>query len=571
MSKSGKSRRLARRSPAHFDHRVSQRLLAMPQTDCLILGFYDYSFSEYVSMLKVMGADSGAFQDLSLAFVEVGGRPLRALDLLTELRREAGLGNEIYHNADFLWPVVAYLTTYLRRSGLNADYVNLPHLETERLRRKIAEGTRAVAITTTLYVSPHPILALVEMIRSLSSDVKIIVGGPYIANQMHTANRSDLCSLFDYLGADIYVTCAEGEKTLTRVLRAMIDGEPLDSVSNLAFRNSSDNFTFTMDAPESNALQENIIDYAPFFEDSPSEFLSIRTAKSCPFACAFCGFPERAGDYRYLDVASVEKQLNLIRDLGRVTTITFLDDTFNVPKGRFKEVLRMMIRNRYDFRWNCFYRSDHGDEETIDLMGRAGCEGVFLGVESGSDRMLSLMNKAARRRNYAEAIPRLHAAGISTYASLIIGFPGETDETVRETIDFLEESAPEYFRAQLWYADPVTPVWKKREEFQIQGVGFDWIHHTMSARRACEWIERMFLSVENSMWLPQFGFEQWSTFYLARKGMSRAQIRNFVGAFNGMIKHRLLTRESNPPQELMERARQYARFETGNAKATTMA
>jgi hypothetical protein len=142
---------------------------------------------------------------------------------------------------------------------------------------------------------------------------------------------------------------------------------------------------------------------------------------------------------------------------------------------------------------------------------------------------------------------------------------------VRETIDFLEESAPEYFRAQLWYADPVTPVWKKREEFQIQGVGFDWIHHTMSARRACEWIERMFLSVENSMWLPQFGFEQWSTFYLARKGMSRAQIRNFVGAFNGMIKHRLLTRESNPPQELMERARQYARFETGNAKATTMA
>ena len=93
----------------------------------------------------------------------------------------------------------------------------------------------------------------------------------------------------------------------------------------------------------------------------------------------------------------MEQELNAIREIGTVTTLTFIDDMFNVPKARFKEMLRMMIDNQYGFKWNCFYRSDHGDEEAIELMGKAGCEGVFLGVESGSDAMLEKMNKTARR------------------------------------------------------------------------------------------------------------------------------------------------------------------------------
>jgi Radical SAM superfamily/Condensation domain len=205
----------------------------------------------------------------------------------------------------------------------------------------------------------------------------------------------------------------------------------------------------------------------------------------------------------------------------------------------------MMIRNRYDFKWNCFYRCDHGDEEAIELMGRAGCEGVFLGVESGSDSMLELMNKSARRSDYIKAMPLLKAAGISTYASLIIGFPGETFETVQETIDFLEESKPDFYRAQLWYADPVTPIWEKREEFAITGSAFNWSHRTMDSDTACDLIDRTFLCVENSTWLPQFGFEQWSTFYLMRRGMTMEQIRDFLSLFNACIKERLLSPSVN--------------------------
>jgi hypothetical protein len=221
--------------------------------------------------------------------------------------------------------------------------------------------------------------------------------------------------------------------------------------------------------------------------------------------------------------------------------------------------MRMMIRKEYGFRWTIFYRSDHGDPETIELMAASGCEGVFLGIESGSDAMLKLMNKTSRRAHYMDAIPRLRRAGISTHASLIIGFPGETAATVQETITLLNESPPDFFRAQLWYCDPVTPIWKRRAELGIEGSAFNWSHHTMAAADACAIVDELFRSRRESVWLPQNGFEMWSLFYLQRLGMSLAQIKDFLRAFNGLVADGLDGRGAGPSPEtlgvLADRAR----------------
>jgi anaerobic magnesium-protoporphyrin IX monomethyl ester cyclase len=543
----------------------------MSVTDCLILGFYDYSFADYVSMMRSMGESSGAYRDLALAFVEHEGRPQRALDILTHFFYE-GRPQPVrpFNNADFLWPVVTYLTTYLQRRGFAVDHVNLPHFETGELRRKLQTGeVRTVAITTTLYVSPHAILELVALVRRSNPETRIVVGGPYISNQVGTMPRSDLSRLLTYLGADVYVLCQEGEATLAALVAAVREGRELAAVANLAYLAGAE-IVYTATAPESNPLAGNLVDYSLFSPRERGEFVTTRTAKSCPFTCSFCGFPERAGEYSYLGVGDVERELDAIRDCGGVSTVTIIDDTYNVPKARFKEILRMMIRNRYGFKWNCFYRADHGDEEAIELMAAAGCEGVFLGVESGSDAMLLRMNKKSRREHYLRAIPRLNAAGISTYASLIVGFPGETDATVRETIDLVEEARPEFYRAQLWYADPVTPIWKERERYGVTGVGFNWAHDTMDCHRACDWIDTMFLQIAGSTWLPQFGFEQWSTFYLQRRGMGREQLRTFLASFNALVKHRLVSFGESPAPELVETLRlscQFDRPESAAARA----
>lgn len=534
--------------------------MSADMTDCLLIGFNDYDFGKTVQAIRGNDESSGAYRDLNLAFIQAGGKELRAMDILNEVN---ATGDKPYHNADFLWPVILYLGSYLARRGFSFDYVNLFHLEKEKLRRKLAAGgIRSVAITTTLYVAPQPIIEIVSFVRECDKDVKIIVGGPYIASQAAMMDGDSLRQLFAYLDGDFYVIGAEGEAALVEILKVLRGEGGFETVRNIAYR-GGDGFVLTEREIEENPLEENPVDYALFPREEIGEFLSIRTAKSCPFSCAFCGFSERAGKYKYLDLAMVEKELDAVRDIGTVTTLTFLDDTFNVPKQRFRDILRMMIDKRYGFRWNSFYRADHGDEETIRMMKEAGCEGVFLGIESGSDAMLKAMNKTSRRKNYMEAIRHFREHGIVTHANLLVGFPGETMETVEETVSLIEEARPDFFRAQLWYCDPITPIWKQRDEFGIRDFAFNWSHDTMDFRTASQLVDRMFLSVRNSIWLPQQGFELWSIFYLQRKGFSLAQIKGYVRAFNDAIREKLLFPDiGDPSPQLIENLHRWGRAQS---------
>lgn len=505
--------------------------------DCLIIGYNDYDFPALVDMVRGMGVSSGAFRDLDLAFVTIDGQPIRALDFFNTIHAVDSRGDRRkYHNMELLWPTITYLGSYLARRGFTFDYVNLFREEQDLFRQKLAEHPRSVAITTTLYVSPHPIIEIVEFIREHAPETTIIVGGPFVANHARQMDQAQLSQVFDVVGGDIYINSSEGEEALVHVLEAMRAGSAPRGVANVIYRDES-GFVFNDSAVEYSALDENMVDYGLFGD--VGEFLSLRTAKSCPFSCSFCGFPARAGRYTYLPVDLVERELDDIARKGTVTSLTFLDDTFNVPKGRFKQVLRMMIRKGYGFKWNSFYRSDHGDDETIELMAEAGCEGVFLGVESGSDRQLERMNKSARRHNYMRAIPRLRNAGIATHANLIIGFPGETEETVDETRGLLEEARPDFFRAQLWYADPITPIWSRREEFEIQGSMFKWDHATMDSDMAADLVDDLFKNVQGSTWLPQNGFELWSVFYLKRRGMDLDAVKRFLAAYDAAIAEKL--------------------------------
>ena len=510
-------------------------------TDCLILGYYESSFSDHLDRLRSRGDRSSGYRGLNLTYVDFEGRPYRSMDLLNRFYFEGRKGSRLpFHNTDFIWPTIFYLGTYLARRGFTFDYVNSVHFNAESLRSKLEnDDIVIVAITTTLYVWQQPIVELISFIRAHNVRVKIVVGGPYISVLPDLLSPEALDWEFRALGADYYVLSNEGEQTLANVLQACKSGGDLDRVPNLAYRKPDGSYVRTPSRPESNPLDENMVDYSLFPKNEIGQFVTIRTAKSCPFQCAFCNFPQRGGAYTYLPVELVEKELDALNEIGTVTTVTFIDDTLNVPKPRFRDILRLMIRKKYGFRWNSFYRCDQGDEETIKLMAEAGCEGVFLGVESGSDEMLARMNKTSRRKHYAQAIPQLQNAGISVHANFIIGFPGETEHTVRETISLIEEAQPDFYRAHLWHAGPDTPVWKRKDEFRLSGGIFDWSHYTMDHRTASDLVDDLFLNIRNSVWLPRDSFEQWSTFYLQRHGMTMDRIKAFLRNFNAAVAQKL--------------------------------
>jgi radical SAM PhpK family P-methyltransferase len=510
-------------------------------TDCLIIGHNDLDFKKIVKLLKAFGEDSGDYKNRRLSFIDYDNKAMRALDMINYFT----YGSEYesvphnYYNADFLQPAVAVLGSYLNRFGnLNIDYVNTFHREKVLLAQKLQnDNILAVAITTTFYVTAEPIIEIVKHIRKLNKQCAIILGGPYVASIANN-DEATINEVFEYLGADYYIVSSEGEKSLLALIKALKELKDLSTVPNLYFR-SGEFFRYSFKEPEKNELQENMVMWH-LFKPYLNEFASIRTAKSCPFSCAFCGFPARLGKYVYYDIKFLEEELDKLKEMG-VTTISYIDDTFNVPKARFKEILKMKIARKYNFRWNSFYRCDFGDEETVELMKESGCEGVFLGLESGSTTILENMNKALRPSHIRKMLPLLKQANILTYASLIVGFPGETKDTFQETMDLMTEVQPDFHRYQLWYCDKATPVWKDRDKYGIVGDAFNWSHKTMNVFQAAKLVEKGFLSQQNSRWLPEDSFEFWSVFYLNRKGFSIRQIKDFAEKFRVIIaKQKLL-------------------------------
>jgi radical SAM PhpK family P-methyltransferase len=525
------------------------------RVDCIIVGYNESPFAAYEATLKQYGEASEAYRDLQYSFVELDGRKLNYVDLMNRVYAEAhGEHHRELRSGELLNLAAAYLTSFLRRRGHTVAVVNLFQYERERFAAWLRDGATAVAITTTFYVLNDPVIEMVQFIRQHNPAVRIIVGGPLIANHARRYHDDELAVVLDDLGADAYVVEGQGELTLARIVERWSAGRDLSDVPNVIYPGEPDRpgaprrlalidrpragrYHINPRVPEDNSLDDNTIDWRQLADEPLGPTLQTRTARSCAFSCAFCAYPLRAGKLTLASVDSVVAELDGMAELG-VKNVVFIDDTFNVPLKRFKELCRRMIERRYGFQWFSYFRCSNSDDEAIDLAAESGCRGVFLGIESGSPRILENMHKAATIEKYEQGIRRLRERKILTFASFIVGFPGETEETVQETAEFLRRARPDFFRAQLWYCEAGTPIDGRRAELGIEGQGFRWRHATMESLEAMDLIDQLFLGVEDSTWLPQWSFDFWIIPYLLGRGVS-------IDSFTALMKqaHRLLTFE----------------------------
>jgi len=510
------------------------------QLDCVIIGHNEPEFEEYESLVRGYGEDSEAYRDLQLSFVDLDGQKLTYVDLLNHVLKIAHQNDERlnargdFKSCDIPNLAAVYLTNYLTKRGFKAKYINLFQHEKEKLARYLAQDPLCVAITTTLYLLKFPVIEIVKFIRERNKEIKIIVGGPLIANHHQRYRKDEFIIALDDIGADICVIESQGELTLWQIVERLKRGKSLGDVPNIVYSENGESRMAEL-IPESNSLDENSIDWHIFSDQDLGATVQTRTARGCAFSCAFCGYPIRAGKLTLASLDSVEKELDSIRALGNVKNVVFIDDTFNVPLDRFKDICRLMIKKNYAFNWFSYFRCSNSDEEAIKLMAESGCKGVFLGIESGSPTILKNMHKAATTEQYVEGIKLLRQHNIMTFGSFIVGFPGETERTIDETIDLIGETKPDYYRAQLWYCEPGTPILRQRSKYNISGEGFGWQHATMNSLEAMDHIERMFLTIDKSLWLPQWSFDFWIIPYLLGRGISLERLRGFMTLANKLL------------------------------------
>lgn len=523
--------------------------------DCVVIGYNDVPFSKLAEKHKPLQKYSATYNELKTNSVLVGGERKNYMELLNHVI-EQGHGVNPRFNA-FELPNLGgiYLTSFLRRRHFDVELINFYNYGRERLIDVLAEGPRAVAITTTYYVEDEPIKEIVDFIRAHRPETRIIVGGPYVHNTCAANDAATQNIIFRSIGADIYISDSQGEATLAQVLECLRKGRDagLAFIPNLIYEREDGMMGRTHRVEERNSLDAEAVRWNGFDPDFYTPTTYMRTARSCPFQCSFCNYPAMSGEHTLASIDTIRAELRSLVESG-LKYIIFVDDTFNVPLPRFKQLCRMMIEEKFNLQWISFFRCSNADDECFDLMQQSGCLGVYLGIESGDQQILNNMTKFADVKKYHEGIRKLHERGIFTFGSFIAGFPGETEQTVMNTLEFIEEAKPTFFNVQLYFHDPIAPIEKRREQFGIQGDHYSWRHKTMSWEEGSEWVEYMLRNITTSIPLTLYGFSLWSIPYLLQNGLSTDQIKSFGRTARKMLVKSLDDVECDYREEEVEMA-----------------
>jgi p-methyltransferase len=431
----------------------------------------------------------------------------------------------------------SYYLSFLSRHGFTVRVANAA-TRPAVARLGATYDPRFVLLSTTLLFDggEHELVrAAVDQIRHTWPEAIVVLGGLMLVSYRNNLPRPVFHQLLRHYGADVYIVSAQGEVPLLEVLKrgcrkALQDAPPIPNAWLLA-----DGSVVEPDSgPEPVLpLDDNYIRWRSLPQiDHLYHTVHMRTARSCAFKCAFCEYPVNQGPLTLMPLEVVDRELRELQALGTIKSLVFTDDTFNVPLQRFKELLKLLAR--YDFEWYSFFRPQYVDDETAYWMKESHCRAIFAGLEAADDQVLKNMHKVATVDAYRRGLEQLKKQGIHIHANFIVGFPGDTEQSARKITGFLNELDVEFCTVCTWVYLPSTPVGRTREEWQIEGLGMDWTHKTMTSGEAQVLAREVVSGLTHSVHNAVRG-EAWSEFLLYANGFSVEEARLAVSMFNQFL------------------------------------
>jgi len=271
---------------------------------------------------------------------------------------------------------------------------------------------------------------------------KVIVGGP------HTSVALD--SIPEYVD---HIVQGEGENAIIDIIngkekRRLVLKERIMDLDPLPFQ-------------PWDIFSRLPYDFSCFWMDVKPVF-TMNTSRGCPFHCTFCSVDSIWGDRRTLFSADriISEVEYLIKTYG-AKGIYFREDNFTLNIRRTEAFCEKMIQRNFKIPWACETRVDTlCDEEIVQLMHRAGCEAVYLGVESCSQRILNLLNKKITVEQVERALHLCKKYQIRTYCSLLAGVPGETYEDSLLTQKWMKQMKPYRYVFNVFVGIPSSPLYR---------------------------------------------------------------------------------------------------------------
>ncbi len=432
----------------------------------------------------------------------------------------------------------SHIANYLHHYGIRTKIINNIDAEFDVFKEVYESQDKKplVGISSTFHLSYTGLYNISAKLFSVDNNIELIVGGAFVNGEMSSGDEGRLKSFISKSGVKYILHSFNSEKDLMELISARKNASDLSKVNNLI---SSEITTSSVwNGP---VLGEGEMSYHLLDRDAINRTVQLRTSSGCPFACMFCSYPVTAGGNHLMSLEQIEQQLVSVLKIERVSRIVFIDDTINVPVNRFNEICKMF--KKHEFEWFSFLRVQYINEDIIKIMKESGCVAVYLGVESANDGILNNMNKKATKAQFLNGIKLLKKYGIKSVGAFIIGFPGETEKTIAENIEFIETSGLDYYTLKEFYYMKNTPIFEQREKFGLEGDADKWHHNTMDSNEAYEHKIKMFSKIRGSIFIDP-DTSLWQLVYLYDQGFDFDQIDCLLNELNSIMIEQLNGQES---------------------------
>src|SRR5579859_7936936 len=309
--------------------------------------------------------------------------------------------------------------------------------------------------------SSYPLtLRIAAAVKRARPDSVVALGGPQ-------ASVVDVATMRAIPAIDLIVR-GEAEHTLPELVDALAQPNSLASVPGLTFRRDGE-IVRNPDAPLVMDLDALPFPAFHLFPDvGHCRHFPLELGRGCPFSCTFCStndfFRRR---FRLKSPAQMISDMRRVKQTYGISSFELVHDMFTVDRKRVMEFCEALIASKEDFTWGCSARTDCVDEELIALMARAGCRGIFFGIETGSARMQKIIDKGLELNDSRERVRSCDKFKINTAVSLMAGFPEETMNDLRQTAAFFVDSLRyDHADPQLSILAPLadTPITKQHKD-----------------------------------------------------------------------------------------------------------
>lgn len=358
-----------------------------------------------------------------------------------------------------------YVSAYLNQNGINNNVYDSTFYSFEEQLTFIEEKQPKVI---SIYANLMTKLNVIKLIHVLTSNKKygspkIVLGGPDITYNVE-----------NYLQLNVdFLVIGEGEETMSELYNAIVEKQPYNKIQGIAYQEDGQiiktppriKIKDVSELPTPNRAAIPVEKYLETWKTHHGQSsMTVSTQRGCPYTCKWCSTAVYGQSYRRRPANLVAEELKSLKDTYNPDSIWFVDDVFTVSHKWIKSFHEEVLKQNAIIPFECITRAERLNDEILQLLKEAGCYRIWIGAESGSQKIVDAMDRRVDINVVKSAIQKTNALGMETGTFIMLGYPGEDEEDINKTVKYLKAANPTHFTITIAYPIKGTSLYNEIED-----------------------------------------------------------------------------------------------------------